>query len=80
MLVGPFDDLEVAALLAWPVQNNTESPPVALECKDRYALDLAFNDHVLADATFPKTEDVLVTARPTILDEKRQYRLRPPRV
>ena len=70
VLVRLLDDLKIAALLAWAVQHHAQPAAVALQRDDRYTFDLGTDRDILPDPTFAQTEDVLVAARPAILDEK----------
>src|SRR5438105_8692519 len=72
VLVRLLDDLKIAALLAWAVQHHAQPAAVALQRDDRYTFDLGTDRDILPDPTFAQTEDVLVAARPAILDEKGQ--------
>jgi hypothetical protein len=47
------------------------------ERDDWYALYLALDDDIVGEAILPNAEDVLVAARPAILDEKREHGVRP---
>src|SRR5439155_18957280 len=49
----------------------------SLQRGDRYALDLGADHDIVSDPSFAQAEDMLVTARPAILDEKRQEGLSP---
>src|SRR5207253_1955129 len=69
-LVRLLNNLKIAAFLAWAVQHHTQPTAVALQCDDRYALDLGANRDVLSDPSFAQAKDVLVAARPAILDEE----------
>src|SRR5437016_3499415 len=71
-LVRLLDDLKIAALLAWAVQHHAQPAAVALQRDGRYTFDLGTDRDILPDPTFAQAEDVLVAARPAILDEKGQ--------
>src|SRR5712691_10918944 len=74
-LVRLLDNLEIAALLAWAVEDDAEPTAIALQGDDWYALDLGANGDVLPDPNLAQAEDVLVAPWPAILDEKRHHGL-----
>src|SRR5579864_6311685 len=50
VLVGLLHDLEIAALLARPVEDYAQPTAVALQGDYGYALELGANGHILADS------------------------------